>query len=84
MSLCALAQQSAKQTKIGWLSPFGSFPIPAAAKNLQDFRQSLEHLGHVEDRDIVIEFRSSNFAMQKATSADCLACLDHFWLLDWP
>ena len=53
----ALAQQSAKKTKIGWLSPFSSSPIPAAAKNLQTFRQSLEHLGHVEGRDIAIEFR---------------------------
>ena len=41
----ALAQQRAKQTKIGWLSPFSS-SIPAAAKNLQAFRQSLEHLVH--------------------------------------
>jgi putative ABC transport system substrate-binding protein len=52
----ALAQQRAKQSKIGWLSPFSSF-IPAAAKNLQAFRQSLEHLGHVEGRDIAFEFR---------------------------
>jgi putative ABC transport system substrate-binding protein len=51
----ALAQQSAKQTKIGWPSPFSSPPIPAVAKNLQAFRQSL-HLGHVEDRNIAVEF----------------------------
>jgi putative ABC transport system substrate-binding protein len=50
----ALAQQSAKQRKIGWLSPLRSGP-PAA--NLQAFRQSFEHLGHVEGRDIAIEFR---------------------------
>jgi putative tryptophan/tyrosine transport system substrate-binding protein len=53
----ALAQQSAKKRKIGWLSPFSASPIPAAAKNLQAFRQNLEHLGHVEGRDIAIEFR---------------------------
>jgi putative ABC transport system substrate-binding protein len=50
----ALAQQSAKQRKIGWLSALRSGP-PVA--NLQAFRQSLEHLGHVEGRDIAIEFR---------------------------
>jgi putative tryptophan/tyrosine transport system substrate-binding protein len=54
-SCAALAQQSAKQTKIGWLSPLSS--RPPAARNLQAFRQSLEHLGHVEGRDIAIEFR---------------------------
>src|SRR5215471_559687 len=53
----ALAQQSAKQTKIGWLSPNPAAANPAAAKNLQAFRQSLEHLGHAEGRDIAIEFR---------------------------
>src|SRR6266568_8036321 len=52
----ALAQQSAKQTRIGWLSA-GSPDTPAAARTLQAFRQSLEHLGHVEGRDIAIEFR---------------------------
>lgn len=50
----ALAQQSVKQRKIGWLSPLSPSP---AARNLQAFRQSLEHLGHVEGRDIAIEFR---------------------------
>jgi putative ABC transport system substrate-binding protein len=52
----ALAQRSAKQTKIGWLSP-NSRHSPAGARTLQAFRQSLEHLGHVERRDIAIEFR---------------------------
>src|ERR1700730_8172794 len=59
-SVCACvasAQQSAKKTKIGYLSPFSASPIPAAAKNLQAFRQNLEHLGHAEGRDIAIEFR---------------------------
>jgi putative tryptophan/tyrosine transport system substrate-binding protein len=59
----ALAQQSGKQTKIGWLSPLAS----AAAKNTQAFRQSLEHLGHVEGRDIAFEFRYA------ATTTDWLA-----------
>jgi putative tryptophan/tyrosine transport system substrate-binding protein len=52
----ALAQQSAKQTRIGWLSA-GSPDTPAAAKYPQAFRQSLEHLGHIEGRDVAIEFR---------------------------
>jgi putative tryptophan/tyrosine transport system substrate-binding protein len=50
----ALAQQSAKQTKIGWLSPYSS---RFNAQNRQAFRKSLEDLGHVEGRDIAIEFR---------------------------
>jgi putative ABC transport system substrate-binding protein len=52
----ALAQQSGKQTKIGWLAP-NSRDDPNPAKLLQVFRQRLEHLGHVEGRDITIEFR---------------------------
>ena len=64
----ALAQQSAKKTKIGWLSPFSSSPIPAAAKNLQTFRQSLEHLGHVEGRDIAIEFRYAGGNLERLPS----------------
>ena len=52
----ALAQQAGKQTKIGWLSPDArDDAIPA--KMLQTFRQRLEHLGHIEGRDIAIEFR---------------------------
>ncbi len=51
----ALAQQSAKQRKIGWLSPLSS--RSPAARDLQAFRQSIEHFGHVEGRDIAIEFR---------------------------
>jgi len=51
----ALAQQSAKQKKIGWLSALSS--TSPAARDLQAFRQSLGHLGHVEGRDIAIEFR---------------------------
>jgi len=52
----ALAQQSAKQTKIGWLvgSSRDSSTLPTY---LQAFRQRLEHLGHVEGRDFAIEFR---------------------------
>jgi putative ABC transport system substrate-binding protein len=54
----ALAQQSGKQTKIGVLSPNS----PAGngyrlTELLQAFRQRLEHLGHIEGRDIAIEFR---------------------------
>ena len=54
MPCVALAQQSAKQTKIGWLSPYSS---RFNAQNRQAFRKSLEDLGHVEGRDIAIEFR---------------------------
>jgi len=51
----ALAQQSATKVRIGWLHP-GSPNGPDFAKNLQAFRDGLEHLGHFEDRDIAIEF----------------------------
>jgi putative ABC transport system substrate-binding protein len=53
MSLCRPGSTAWERAKIGWLSS----SIPAAAKNLQAFRQSLEHLGHVEGRDIAFEFR---------------------------
>ena len=56
----ALAQQSGKQTKIGWLSNFSPRLVSAklgSAKLFPAFRQSLEHLGHVEGRDIAFEFR---------------------------
>ncbi|WP_027528090.1 ABC transporter substrate-binding protein [Bradyrhizobium sp. Ec3.3] len=52
----ALAQQGAKQTKIGWLAAY-SRDERITAKMLQTFRQHLEHLGHIEGRDIAIEFR---------------------------
>src|SRR5215475_3374153 len=52
-----LAQQSGKQTKIGWLSPVSSHLAYGAAKNFPAFRQSLEQLGHLEGRDIAFEFR---------------------------
>jgi putative ABC transport system substrate-binding protein len=52
----ALAQQGGKQTKIGWLAP-NSRDGPFPAKQLQAFRERLEHLGHIEGRDIAIEFR---------------------------
>jgi putative tryptophan/tyrosine transport system substrate-binding protein len=48
----ALAQQSVKQKKIGWL-------LPSSGENpsLHAFRRGLQDLGHVEGRDIAIEFR---------------------------
>ena len=52
----ALAQQSGKQTKIGWLAP-DSRDAPTPVKLLQVFRQRLENLGHIEGRDIAIEIR---------------------------
>src|SRR5262245_12757183 len=59
----ALAQQSGKQTKIGWLSSLSqrlfSAKLPFARPGFSAFRQSLEYLGHVEGRDIAFEFRSA-------------------------
>src|SRR5262245_31792914 len=55
----ALAQQSGKQAKIGWLSYFSPRQVSAklgSPDRLEFFRQSLEHLGHVEGRDIAFEF----------------------------
>jgi hypothetical protein len=53
----ASAQQNAKQRKIGLLFPLS---LPSAAKNLQAFCKNLEHLGHVEGRDIAIEIRNAD------------------------
>src|SRR5215510_13124021 len=57
----ALAQQSGKQAKIGWLASFsprlGSEKLPVLPPRFSAFRQNLEHLGHVEGRDIAFEFR---------------------------
>src|SRR5262245_32161535 len=57
----ALAQQSRKQVKIGWLAGFSPHfireKLPGLSKRFPAFRQSLEHLGHVEGRDIAVEFR---------------------------
>ena len=63
----ALAQRSAKQTRIGWPSPFSSSPTAPVAKNLKAFRQSL-HLGHVEDRNIAIEFRYADGNLDRSPS----------------
>src|SRR5262245_15433588 len=56
----ALAQQSG-QAKIGWLSPFSprliSAKLSPTVEGFSAFRQSLEHLGHVEGQDIAFEFR---------------------------
>src|SRR5262245_2272690 len=63
MPCVALAQQSGKQTKIGWLSSLSprlfSAKLPFARPGFSAFRQSLEYLGHVEGRDIAFEFRSA-------------------------
>src|SRR5262245_25234102 len=57
----ALAQQSGKQAKIGWLAVFsprlGDEKLPGLPPRFPAFRQSLEHLGHVEGRDFAFEFR---------------------------
>jgi ABC-type uncharacterized transport system substrate-binding protein len=67
----ALAQQSAKQTRIGRLCA-GSPDTPAATKYLQAFRQSLEHLGHIEGRDLAIELRYAhvNFGRLPSLAAE--------------
>ena len=67
----ALAQQSGTQTRIGWLAP-NSRDDPNPAKMLQVFRQRLEHLGHIEGRDIAIEFRYAdrNFGRLPALAAE--------------
>ena len=58
-----MAQQSRKQAKIGWLSPFSprlvSAKLSPAVEGFSAFRQSLEHLGHVEGQDIAFEFRNA-------------------------
>src|SRR5262245_15438023 len=60
-SCVALAQQSGKQAKIGWLASFSPRlereKLPGLSPRFPAFRESLEHLGHVEGRDIVFEFR---------------------------
>src|SRR6266849_6165539 len=63
----ALAQQSARLTRIGWLSA-SSPGTPIGGKNLQAFRQSLERLGHIEGRDIAIEFRYAHVNFDRLPS----------------
>ena len=63
----ALAQQSARRTRIGWLSA-SSPGTPTGGKNLQAFRQSLERLGHIEGRDIAIEFRYAHVNFDRLPS----------------
>src|SRR6266851_8678135 len=63
----ALAQQSARRTRIGWLSA-SSPGTPIGGKNLQAFRQSLERLGHIEGRDIAIEFRYAHVNFDRLPS----------------
>ena len=53
----ALAQQSGKQTKIGWLSPNSRDRQSLEDAGHQAFRQSFEDLGHVQGRDVAIVFR---------------------------
>jgi putative tryptophan/tyrosine transport system substrate-binding protein len=69
----ALAQQSARRTRIGWLSA-SSPGTPIGGKNLQAFRRSLERLGHIEGRDIAIEFRYAhvNFDRLPSLAAELL------------
>jgi putative ABC transport system substrate-binding protein len=59
----ALAQQSAKPKKIGWL-----VPSPGPEKNLRAFLRGLEELGYVEGRDIAIERRNADLNFDRLPS----------------
>jgi hypothetical protein len=63
----ALAQQSAKQTRIGWPSPFSSSPTPLSRKTCNPFARAFTSATSSTGT------LPSSFAMQKATSTDCLA-----------
>ena len=53
----AQAQQPAKIPRIGYVTETGDLSSPSP--NLEAFRQGLRDLGHVEGKNIVIEFRSA-------------------------
>jgi putative tryptophan/tyrosine transport system substrate-binding protein len=59
----ALAQQSAKPKKIGWL-----VPSLGPEKNLRAFLQRLEELGYVEGRDVAIERRNADLNFDRLPS----------------
>jgi ABC-type uncharacterized transport system substrate-binding protein len=60
----ALAQQSAKQRKIGWLTP-----APRNNPKAQEaFRQRLEDLGHLEGRDIAMVYRHADGNLDRLRS----------------
>jgi len=63
------AQQPAKVPRIGYLT--GS-PISAMGTRIDAFRQRLRELGYVEDKNIIIEWRSSDgkFDRLPALAAD--------------
>jgi putative tryptophan/tyrosine transport system substrate-binding protein len=52
--LAARAQQPGKMARIGFL---GSATAAGSAKSVEAFRAGLRDFGHVESRNIVIEFR---------------------------
>jgi putative tryptophan/tyrosine transport system substrate-binding protein len=52
--LAALAQQSSKVFRIGYVSPLAANSLP---KRLDAFRAGLRDLGYEEGRNIVIEYR---------------------------
>jgi hypothetical protein len=66
-SCVALAQQSAKQTKIGWPSPFSSPPSPLSRKTCRPFARAFTS---ATSRTGTLP---SSFAMQTPTSTNCLA-----------
>jgi putative tryptophan/tyrosine transport system substrate-binding protein len=56
------AQQSTKVARIGWLT---AQRAPSLAPYVEAFRASLAELGHVEGRNIVIEFRYGGDAIER-------------------
>jgi len=62
----ALAQQSGKQTRIGWLSPNSRQSLEDPGRRA--FRKSLEDLGHVEGRDVAIVFRDADYNFDQLPS----------------
>jgi putative ABC transport system substrate-binding protein len=63
MPLAAIAQQPAKIPRVGFLS---GGTQKANARQLDAFRQGLRELGYVEEKNIVIEWRSAEGKFDRA------------------
>jgi len=59
--LAAEAQQAARAARIGYLVP----NLAQAPHLLEAFRQGLRHLGYVEGRDVVIEYRDAGGTIER-------------------